>query len=337
MSKTYLAFCLLLLLLVNPGNAAFAKGEVTIDALKHKEFQAKFQFEELRYQRELFSGTLMSYLSDGLKVYALVNRPAATSPEAGYPVLIFGHGFHPEPKKYGISSNGEISRPGDYYRGIPESYAEQGFLVVTPDYRGHNRSEGFEFTKTSYLASSYYAGDVLHVLAALPSLDNIDLSRVYFLGHSMGGDVGLKVLLASNTIRAASFWSPVAATTDQQALYYGKYYDKTNAPADQKVDSDTFLQYTKKIDKLYAALPGSVTKQQVDPVNHLNDLSTPVVIHHARGDTSVPYTWSENLVVQLKNANKEFEFHAYDSDNHLFAEANRKKAVRRDINFFNAH
>ena len=178
---------------------------------------------------------------------------------------------------------------------------------------------------------------MLHLLSALPSLENTDLNRIYYLGHSMGGDVGLKVLLASNKIRAASLWSPVAGTTNQQALYYGKYYDESNSPGDAKVDSATLEQYTKKIDDIYAALPGSVTRQRVDPVNHLQYLSTPLLIHHARGDVSVPYIWSENLIVQLAEAGKEFAFHSYDSDNHLFGSDNRLKAIQRDIEFFKQH
>ena len=308
MKKIYIAKSLLILAVIYSHPQVFAKDEVSIKALKAKEIRAELTFEETLYQNDFYDGTLMSYKSDDLKVFALVNRPTAVMPDAGYPVLVFGHGFHPEPKKYGVTASGEISRPGDYYRGIPESYAAKGFLALTPDYRGHNISEGFEFTKTSYLASSHYASDVLHLLAALPTLENV-----------------------------ASLWAPVVATTDEQALYYGKYYDETIAPGDAKVDSATIAQYTQKIDKLYAELAIPATKQEVDPVEHLDKLTTPLIIHHARGDRSVPYSWSESFVVDLASSNKEFEFHVYDSDNHLFAEPNRQKAVDRDIAFFNRH
>jgi dienelactone hydrolase len=314
-----------------------AKGEVTVEALKNKVFKTELQMEELRYKNESYSGELMSYQSDGLKVFTLVNRPTSAVPYTGFPVLIFGHGFHPEPEKYGVSEDGKTSRPGDYYRGIPESYAQAGFLTLTPDYRGHNRSEGFEFTKKSYLASSYYASDVLHLLSALPSLEDADLNRIYYLGHSMGGDVGLKVLLANTQIKAASLWSPVAATTNQQAMYYGKYYDELYSPGDAQVNSATLSEYTHKIERIYSELPETVRSDQVDPVNHLQHLTTPLIVHHARGDKSVPYIWSENLIVLLNEAGKEFSFHAYDSDNHLFDEDNRSKVIKRDINFFNLH
>jgi len=336
MIKKALSFALVALAIVflSGSKVALAKGEVTLDALRHKVVEATFESEGLRYQRDLYDGTLMSYFSDGLKVFALVNRPNTSMPDAGYPVLIFGHGFHPEPKKYGISSNGEISRPGDYYRGIPERYAERGFVAITPDYRGHNRSEGIEFTKTSFLASSYYASDVLHVLSALSSLDNVDVNRIYYLGHSMGGDVGLKVLLSSNKIRAASLWSPVVATTDQQAFYYGRYYDEDKNVA---VDQQKLNDYRKKIDDVYASLPAAISDKDIDAINYLDQLNTPLIIHHARGDSSVPYQWSENLVIEMSALGKEFLFYTYETENHLFKGENLNRAFERDLDFFSKH
>ena len=306
---------------------------VSIAALQQTEFAANLQFEKTLVGSEKYESSLMSYSSDGLKIFTLVNKPTTAKPSNGFPVVIFGHGFHPTPEKYGVStSTGKDWRPGDYYRGIPEAYAEKGYLVLTSDYRGHNVSEGFAFTKTSYLASSYYARDVLNLVSALGDFENADLNKIYYMGHSMGGDVGLKVLLASNEFKAASLWAPVVATTPVQALYYGNLFDEISPV----VDSEKMDTYMEKINSVYASLPTRINTEAVDPVLHLESLSTPLIIHHARGDTSVPFSWSESLIVKLHDLDKEFEFYAYDSDMHLFNEENRKIAVERDINFFNA-
>ncbi|MFT5572354.1 MAG: dienelactone hydrolase [Cryomorphaceae bacterium] len=329
--------CVAVVFQVATVNAALAKDEVSLSALRTKEFSASLTFERKRYERKLYTGDLMSYISDGLKVFALVNTPNIDKPKSGFPVVIFGHGFHPNPKNYGISADGQVSRPGDYYRGIPEHFAEHGFIAVTPDYRGHSSSEGFEFTRTSYLASSYYASDVLHVLAGLPSLQDADLDRIYYLGHSMGGDVGLKVLLASNQFKAASLWAPVAATTDHQALYYGSYYDESHSHEDERADPAAIQRYTNKIDSLYSDLPVVISKDQVDPIHYIKDLSTPIVVHHARGDSSVPYIWSQDLVLKLFQSGKDFRFYSYDGDSHLFEGKNRRLAFERDLQFFSEH
>ena len=74
----------------------------------------------------------------------MVAVPQTDRPPSGFPVLIANHGTHPDPPRYGYTGDGVDSRPGDYYRPIPELFTAQGFLVVMPDYRGHNDSEGLE-------------------------------------------------------------------------------------------------------------------------------------------------------------------------------------------------
>lgn len=307
---------------------------ISIEGLRIRTYDATLEHEEKLEGSPQYQADLWSYYSDQLKIFALINTPAVQAPEEGFPVLIFGHGFHPEPKKYGIStSTGKDWRPGDYYRGVPEAFAEQGFLVITPDYRGHNVSEGFAFTQTSYLASSYYAIDVLHLLDALKGMENIDLNKIYYLGHSMGGDVGLKMLLATDQIKAASLWAPVCASTWEQAIYYGNYYDKEPG----KITPASMQHYMARLDSVIQDLGFEYDLDSGDPIHFIDELAAPLVIHHAKGESSVPYRWSESLAAQLYKHKKTFEFYSYDSSNHLFQNETREKAIQRDIVFFNKY
>ncbi len=304
---------------------------ISIKGLQKRIYNAKLNFEKKLEGAEKWDADLWSYYSDSLKIYALINTPKTVAPESGFPILIFGHGFHPEPKKYGVSnSTGKNWRPGDYYRGVPEGYTEKGFLTITPDYRGHNISEGFEFTQTSFLASTYYAIDVLHLIAALPDLKNVDLNNIYYMGHSMGGDVGLKMLFATNKVKAASLWAGVSGTTWEQALYYGKYYDENGGVTDR----EKMKKYMTRLDSVINELSFEYNIDEGDPINYIAELNMPLIIHHGKWEQSVPYIWSESLVAALFKYNKQFEFYAYDTKNHLFKNENRKKAVERDIAFF---
>ena len=304
---------------------------ISIEGLRSGIYDARLSFEKNLIGTEKYKTDLWSYFSDSLKIYGLVHTPKMEVPAKGYPILIFGHGFHPEPKKYGVSNKtGQDWRPGDYYRGIPEAYAEKGFLVITPDYRGHNKSDGFKFTMTSYLASSYYAIDVLHTIDALSSLENVDLKNIFFMGHSMGGDVGLKMLLATNKIKAASIWAGVSGTMWEQAMYYGKWSEDS---ADG-ITTESMIRYTSRVDSVISALDFKYDVDSGDPIHFIKDLSTPLIIHHATKDASVPYQWSESLAATLFANKKEFEFYSYDSENHLFKNKNREKAIDRDIAFF---
>lgn len=313
-----------------PDGVADVYSETAIPSLRQRAYSSRLALVKKLPQSEGHTSALMSYVSDQLKVYALLSRPKAGMPQSGFPVVIFGHGFHPEPKDYGISkADGTQLRPGDYYRGVPEAYAERGFIVITPDYRGHGGSDGFEYTQRSYLSAGYYAIDVLNLLAALPSVDDIDMENVFYVGHSMGGDVGLRALLVTKKIKAASLWSPVIASTYQQALFYGR---------DQNGDTAiTLASFKRYLEKVKSNLDSSNIARQlssIDPINFVDELSMPLIVHHATGDVEIPLAWSENFVARLAEENKEFEFFSYQSDDHLFEGENRKNAIDRDVAFF---
>lgn len=304
---------------------------LSIHGLQTRTYEAQLTHEKELEGTGEWKADLWSYHSDSLKVYALVHTPTSPKPEKGYPILIFGHGFHPDPPRYGVSAKtGNDWRPGDYYRGIPEAYAEEGYLTITPDYRGHNISEGYEFTQRSYLASTYYAVDVLHLLSALDALSEVDLESVFFMGHSMGGEVGLKMLLATDKIKAASLWAAVSATTLEQVLFYGKWYGYES----EKVTDKQMQAFMQPVDSILQVLAISHDLSTGDPIHYLAELSIPLIIHHATQERSVPYRWSESLAAKLFAEGKSFELYSYQSENHLFQGENRKKAVSRDVAFF---
>lgn len=309
--------------------------EITIGGLRQSTYSSSFE-----RQWEENNEALYAYQSDGLNQYALIQKPNSEVPNKGYPVVLFGHGFHPDPPKYGVSNTtGKVSRPGDYYRGIPAAYAAQGFLTITPDYRGHNVSEGYEHTETKYVASSYYARDVLHALSALESLRHVDLDRVYYVGHSMGVDVGLKVLLATSRIKAASLWSGVLASTTEQVLFY-----QASGLLDTGIGNSGLLDLRRETNQIYTEISANEARQkdslssdQVDPMQYLELLHTPVIVHHAVGDRSAAYRWSESFVADLYDLDKTFIFYRYGSSDHLFTGQERKLAVARDVAFFESH
>ena len=95
--------------------------------------------------------------------------------------------------------------------------------------------------------------------------------------------------------------------------------------------------YRKKIDDVYASLPVDISDKDIDAINYLDQLNTPLIIHHARRDSSVPYQWSENLVIEMSALGKEFLFYTYETENHLFKGENLNRAFERDLDFFSKH
>lgn len=161
---------------------------------------------------------VLRFESDGLVQYALLLWPAGEPPTRGWPLLLFNHGYHPNPPDYGRNASGEDDRPGDYYRGVAQAFVDRGMVVLVPDFRGHNVSAGRAFTRRED-APAFYARDTVAAFRAVSELGGLDRARRYMLGHSMGGLVTLRALSEVGTeIAAASIWSSMSPTGYVQPL-----------------------------------------------------------------------------------------------------------------------
>lgn len=311
-----------------PAAATALPAPLSIDALRETDFSAVLQFERELDAGAGFTAYLVSYRSAGLTVHAMVAVPVGDRPDAGFPVVVANHGFHPDPPRYGVTAEGVDARPGDYYRPIPELYARQGFLVIMPDYRGHNASEGLQFTE-GFLATGYYTEDVLALLSGLEQIEEADVRNVFMWGHSLGAEVSLRALLATERIRGAALWSGVGGEIWDQAYYYQRYEDR--------LAYDGSDAGNRRIDELrqdIAALDEPYDWTTREPLRYLNHLQAPVVIHHAVGDTGAPYHWSERLAKELYLLGHTYRFYSYPGTDHFFRGETLSEAVERDVAYF---
>ena len=240
------------------------------------------------------SAQVGTFSIDGLIQYALLLQSEKGMPDSGWPVVVFNHGFHPEPSMNGRRTiDGVNDRPGDYYRQIPQAFARQGFLVVVPDYRGHNDSLGAEFTLQAS-SPNWYARDVLGIINALERNDSADMEHLFMLGRSMGAEKTLHAAALKGRLKGASIWSAsVPAATN------------------------------------------SVTQQaQIAAYSQLENIYSPMNIHHANNDPTAPFEGSAMIASQLKQLGKPPKLYPYMSTNHLFTGDNLQLAISRDIAFF---
>ena len=255
------------------------------------------------------SRELVSFEVDGLLQYALLLKPPGRPPETGWPLLIFNHGFHPEPAKYGVFDNGKVDRPGEYYWHVPQFFVERGFVVLAPDYRGHNISEGAHFTSQP-MAENWYVDDVISSYFAAVKLPEVNPSRVYMLGHSLGGLITQRALiLLGNRVNAAAIWSTA---------------------------KETEASVTMSLNDAGLIDDGSFSVEDYLIRTNLDKLNTPLHIHHAVADKSTSVNNSEQLSKWLNQANKAFKFYRYSSSNHLFMGDELETAAARDLLFFNS-
>ena len=155
--------------------------------------------------------SLITYRNDGLRLNALLVRPKNAN--RSLPILLANHGFHPDPPRYGFVDPERNERPGKYYGAIPTSFARRGYAVIMADYRGHNTSEGYDFTRLPN-APDLYATDVLALLRALKNVEGLRSDCVFVWGHSMGAHVSLRTIQTYDGVRAVSLWSLASPIKD---------------------------------------------------------------------------------------------------------------------------
>jgi dienelactone hydrolase len=183
---------------------------LSIDNLRLRAYGSEFiGLQEWSNNNTSYRSVIAAYLSDGLRVYARIDIPKKPPPEQGYPVVLFSHGWVglDNAKNFDFFVDQKSSQ-GQYLHAL----AEDGFVVITPGWRGHGtvngiNAEGFEFMQrwdnATYISPIFYAIDMLNALESIQSLTtskwgqgsiNIDLDKVSLSGHSQGGDSALLVL-----------------------------------------------------------------------------------------------------------------------------------------------
>ena len=283
------------------------KNDLFIENLKIRKFiLGEIVIEKKYTTANLFDSFRVSYNSDGLRQYALLNIP--NSDKKKYPVIIVCHGYI-SPEKYSTEKS---------YSLVTDYYSKNDFIVIKPDYRGHNYSEIDTVDNLSRLA---YAVDVLNLIYSIASIEKADNENIFLYGHSMGGEVILKVMEVYENIRAASLWAPVSKEFPESVLYFRSKSDKSARDSLQKEWDATFT-----VEDYY----------KLSPTNYLKYIKAPIILHHGTLDDSVPYKWSEELVKLFDTAKINYKFYSY-SDDHNFAQKYFYIVLKRDVEFFQSY
>ncbi len=113
---------------------AFEVGEeLTINYLRDLEIHgSEITFERELADRSNYYQHLVSYISEGHKIYGLLTIPFVQPPEGGFKAIVFNHGYIP-PTAYQTTER---------YTAYVDYMARSGFVVFKIDYRGHGRSQG---------------------------------------------------------------------------------------------------------------------------------------------------------------------------------------------------
>ncbi|MBD3238907.1 MAG: alpha/beta fold hydrolase [Candidatus Moranbacteria bacterium] len=287
---------------------------MAIQSLREKNYTAG----DLKVEKTLEDGLnfhrhVVSYVSEGLKIYGLLTVPKSPMPENGFPTVVFIHGYIP-PKEYSTIKS---------YPTYQAALARAGFVTFKPDLRGHGNSEG-EAVSAHY--SEKYIIDTLYAINHLKKHAKVNPRKMVYWGHSNGGEIGLRVALISKDIKAYCFWAGVV----------GSYQDMLET-YNHKI---SFLDLEERENPLVEKykLPSQNPKfwNQIEPYEYLKELEAPIQLQHATGDESVPIELSISLKNELERLNKQVEFYKYQGDDHNISK-NSNLAFQRTIKFYRKH
>ena len=257
----------------------------------------------------------VSYLSDGLKIYALMTVPDGQKPATGWPVIIFNHGYIPP----------NVYRTTERYIAYVDQIAQSGYIVFKSDYRGHDRSEG---APGGVYTQPNYAIDVLNAVASVKRYPDADPNRIGMWGHSMGGYITLRSMVVTKDIKVGVIWAGVVAP-------YPDLFTRWNAGAIPIPPAPGSWVYS--LEQSYGTVQENPQFWNSISANaYLRDLNGPIQIHHGTADEEVPLEFSEMLYDELLQLNRATEFYTYEGDNHNISK-NFRLAMQRTIAFFDRY
>lgn len=266
---------------------------------------------------------IVSYLSEGNKIYALLTIPQGEKPASGWPVIIFNHGYIP-PAQY---------RTTERYVAYVDAFARNGYIVFRSDYRGHGSSEG---EATGGYGSPAYTIDVLNAVTAMKNYAEADPNRIGMWGHSMGGHITLRAMVTTGDIKAGVIWAGVVASYEDLFERWRRPGDNPAATSTPDPNSNRRRWRQELMEKYGSPDENPEFWASMSPNSYLADLSGPIQLHHGTVDDSVPVEFSETLAEQMQTVGQPGELYTYENDNHNISNF-FSTAMERSIQFFDKY
>jgi uncharacterized protein len=275
-----------------------------------------------------YSRYVVSYLSDGYKIHALMTVPDGPKPATGWPAIIFNHGYIP-PAQY---------RTTERYVAYQDAIARSGYIVFKSDYRGHGSSEGPPEGAYGYPG---YTDDVLNALASVKAFKDADPNRIGMWGHSLGGQLTLRAMVVSKDIKAGVIWGGVVAPYPNIFARDPNRQRPTRTATETPVPPGGMGPYGRPwrqelTDKYGTPEQNPAFWASISPNSYLADISGPVQLHHSVTDAEVPVAASETLYGEMQAVGKTVALYTYPNDNHNINK-NFATAMQRTIAFFDKY
>ncbi len=249
--------------------------------------------EEGRFTRYKFQ-----YSSDGIPIYGFVNIPKG---EGTFPVIIAIHGNY--------DTGGYQLMP--YSTIYADRIAQEGYIVFHPNMRNYGESGSGDDRFRNGLAT-----DILNLIAMIQSQGGvgtwsmINPEKIGLWGHSMGGEVALRVTTISNDINATMLYAPMSGDVSKNAAYIN---------AQDELDTPPHLLTA------------------ISPHHSYGLITSPLKLYHGTADEVIPVLWSKETCATLTALGKEINCAFYEGAKHTFNNNYTADFERSFFYFFETH
>ena len=292
---------------------------LSIGVMRKKDYPGSDIFiEQTLSQGSNYDQYVVSYKSEGLKIYGLLTVPVTKKPKNGWPVIIFNHGYIPP----------SIYKTTERYVAYVDVFARAGYIVLKPDYRGNGNSEG---QPEGAYYSPAYATDVLNAVSSIKKFKDANAARIGMWGHSMGGNITLRNLVVdASDIKAAVIWGGVVGSYDDLINNWQRKVAYNPPPNELALRN----RYKGNLIRQYGTpKENPIFWNSIDPTYFLKDITAPIQLDVGLSDEEVPPAFSESLKNELEYLGKTVEYYTYEGADHNISQS-FDLAMNRSLAFF---
>lgn len=251
------------------------------------------------------------------KVSGVLNVPKKSGT---YPIIVMFRGFI-------IKEN---YQPGVGTQRSAQRFAQNGFIILAPDFLGFGQSAGLSNNGFEDRFQTYTTA--LSLLSSLATLNSgleasysakfkANTEKVGIWGHSNGGQIALALLAISGAIYPTVLWAPVSKPFPYSILYYTDEYD----------------DFGKGLRKDLVNFEEDYEVDKFSPTNYYHWIRAPIEIDQGTSDQEIPYWWSDELVKELKKQKIDVKYLTYPGADHNFLPNSWTEAVLNSISFYDKY
>jgi dipeptidyl aminopeptidase/acylaminoacyl peptidase len=243
---------------------------------------------------------------DGFMVPAYLTLPSGRG-EKKLPLIVLPHG-------------GPAARDDAEFDWWSQAYADQGYAVLQPNYRGSDVDRQFLEAGFGQFGRKMQT-DLSDGVRYLVKEGIVDPARVCIVGGSYGGYAALAgVTLDPGVYRCAV---SIAGLSDLKRQLHEAGWGIAQRFWDR------FMGVTG---------PGDPTLAAISPIEHVDAIKVPVLLIHGHDDTVVPFEQSQVMFDAMKRAHKDVELVQLAREDHWLSHSEtRLQMLKASVEFLRAH